>query len=104
MTGFAESHVEEAALAWLAELGYATANGLDIGPDGGAPERAAVKIPHSNRLEIFDRGLCERLIFAPTCLHIIHAGNTSVTYPQQLLPPQLLPQLFPDFRKGQGST
>ena len=41
MTGFAESYVEEAALAWLAELGYATANGLDIGPDGGAPERAS---------------------------------------------------------------
>ena len=36
----AESHVEEAALAWLEELGYATANGLDIGPDGNAPERA----------------------------------------------------------------
>ena len=36
-----ESHVEEAALAWLAELGYATANGLDIGPDGIAPERAS---------------------------------------------------------------
>jgi type I restriction enzyme, R subunit len=41
MTGFAESHVEEAALAWLAELGYATANGFDIGPDGSAPERAS---------------------------------------------------------------
>ena len=40
-SGFAESHVEEAALAWLAELGYATANGLDIGPDGSAPERAS---------------------------------------------------------------
>ena len=40
-SGFAESHVEEAALAWLAELGYATANGLDIGPDGDAPERAS---------------------------------------------------------------
>jgi type I restriction enzyme R subunit len=38
--GFAESHVEDAALAWLAELGYTTANGLDIGPDGGKPERA----------------------------------------------------------------
>jgi type I restriction enzyme, R subunit len=36
-----ESHVEEAAFAWLAELGYATANGLDIGPDGDAPERAS---------------------------------------------------------------
>jgi type I restriction enzyme R subunit len=41
MIGFAESHVEEAALAWLAELGYVTSNGLDIGPDGDAPERAS---------------------------------------------------------------
>ena len=41
MSAIAESHVEEAALAWLAELGYATANGLDIGPDGNAPERAS---------------------------------------------------------------
>jgi len=41
MSGFAESHVEGAALAWLAELGYGTANGLDIGPDGSAPERAS---------------------------------------------------------------
>jgi type I restriction enzyme, R subunit len=41
MNLFAESHVEEAALAWLAELGYAMANGLDIGPDGGATERAS---------------------------------------------------------------
>jgi type I restriction enzyme R subunit len=40
MSGIAESHVEEAALAWLADLGYATINGLDIGPDGGKPERA----------------------------------------------------------------
>lgn len=35
----AESHVEEAALDWLAEIGYATANGFVIGPDGLAPER-----------------------------------------------------------------
>ena len=40
-SGFAESHVEEATLAWLSELGYATANGLDIGPDGSKPERAS---------------------------------------------------------------
>jgi len=40
-SGFAESHVEEAALAWLADLGYAIANGLDIGPDSCAPERAS---------------------------------------------------------------
>ncbi|MGH7121803.1 MAG: type I restriction endonuclease subunit R, partial [Acetobacteraceae bacterium] len=39
--GIAESHVEEATLAWLGELGYATANGLESGPDGGAPERDA---------------------------------------------------------------
>jgi type I restriction enzyme R subunit len=38
--GIAESHVEEATLAWLAELGYDTASGLDIGPDGLASERA----------------------------------------------------------------
>jgi type I restriction enzyme R subunit len=40
MTSFAESHVEEAALAWLAELGYGTVTGLDIGPDGETSERA----------------------------------------------------------------
>jgi type I restriction enzyme R subunit len=39
-SSFAESHVEEAALAWLAELGYGTANGLDSGPDGDTPGRA----------------------------------------------------------------
>src|SRR5271166_1033439 len=36
----AESHVEEAALAWLSELGYSTVNGLEISPDGWKPERA----------------------------------------------------------------
>ena len=36
---FVESHVEKAALAWLSELGYSTINGLEIGPDGSAPER-----------------------------------------------------------------
>ena len=41
MSGIAESHVEEAALAWLEELGYGIASGLDIGPDGSTPERAA---------------------------------------------------------------
>ena len=33
--------MEQAALAWLAELGYAIAAGPDIGPDGTQPERAA---------------------------------------------------------------
>ena len=32
-----------------------------------------------------------------TCLHIIHTNNTAITFPQQILPPQILPQLFPDF-------
>ncbi|KRP85207.1 DEAD/DEAH box helicase [Bradyrhizobium pachyrhizi] len=40
-SNFAESHVEEAALAWLSELGYSTANGLDLGPDSDKPERAS---------------------------------------------------------------
>ena len=39
-SGFAESHVEGAALAWLSQLGYSTADGLDVGPDGEKPERA----------------------------------------------------------------
>ena len=42
-SGIAESHVEEAALAWLSELGYATANGLEIGPDGHHRERASYR-------------------------------------------------------------
>jgi type I restriction enzyme R subunit len=41
MAAIAESHVEEAALAWLAELGFATVSGLEIGPDGAQSERAA---------------------------------------------------------------
>jgi type I restriction enzyme R subunit len=40
MSSIAESHVEEAALAWLAELGYSAKSGIEIGPDGGKPERA----------------------------------------------------------------
>jgi type I restriction enzyme R subunit len=41
MSGFAETHVEKAALSWLSELGYGVANGLDIGPDSDKPERAS---------------------------------------------------------------
>src|ERR1700730_18234706 len=37
----AERQVEEAALAWLAELGYGTLDGFIIGPDGIAPERTS---------------------------------------------------------------
>ncbi len=39
MVSIAESHVEEAAQIWLSELGYSAANGFQIGPDGGKPER-----------------------------------------------------------------
>lgn len=38
---FAESHVEQAALAWLAELGYAITNGPEIAPDSKTPERTS---------------------------------------------------------------
>jgi len=41
MTRIAESHVEAAALDWLAELGFAIAHGPAIGPDGAASERAS---------------------------------------------------------------
>ena len=36
---FSESHVEDAALSWLAGLGYAVLHGPDISPDGPTPER-----------------------------------------------------------------
>ena len=39
MGGLNESHVEDAALSWLAELGYPPADGSDIAPDGSAAER-----------------------------------------------------------------
>ena len=38
---FSESHVEDAALEWLSELGYAVLHGPDISPDGPAPERVS---------------------------------------------------------------
>jgi type I restriction enzyme R subunit len=41
VTKLAESHVEAATLAWLAELGYSTAHGPDLSPDGATPERAS---------------------------------------------------------------
>ena len=40
MTALTEADVEQAALDWLTGLGWATAHGPDIGPDGGQPERA----------------------------------------------------------------
>ena len=41
MANFAEREVEDAALAWLAGLGYAVLHGPDIGPEGPAPERGS---------------------------------------------------------------
>lgn len=41
MPGFAESHVEEAALEWLSGLGYDVLHGPDISPDGSSPERTS---------------------------------------------------------------
>ena len=41
MAKFAENEVEDAALAWLAELGYTVLQGPDIGPEGPAPERGS---------------------------------------------------------------
>jgi glycosyltransferase involved in cell wall biosynthesis len=32
-----------------------------------------------------------------SCLHVIHSGNTSMVFPQQILPLENLPQLFPRF-------
>ena len=39
MSKFTESVVEEAALQWLAELGYATAFGPEIAPEEPGAER-----------------------------------------------------------------
>ena len=36
---FSERHVEDAALSWLARLGYVVSHGPDISPDGPTPER-----------------------------------------------------------------
>ena len=38
-SNFCESHLEEAAMEWFGELGYETAFGPDLAPDGPYPER-----------------------------------------------------------------
>lgn len=38
--------------------------------------------------------------FACSCLHIIHTSNASIAFPQQILPSEHLPVLFPDFPSG----
>jgi type I restriction enzyme R subunit len=41
MSKFTENHVEEAALAWLRELGYETLHGLDIGSESVKPKHVS---------------------------------------------------------------
>ncbi len=41
MGRLAESHVEEAALEWLGDLGWQVAYGVEVSPDGASPIRAA---------------------------------------------------------------
>jgi type I restriction enzyme R subunit len=41
VSGIAESHVEEAALAWLQELNYEVKHGLEIAPDSATTERSS---------------------------------------------------------------
>ncbi|MBX3097678.1 MAG: type I restriction endonuclease subunit R, partial [Fimbriimonadaceae bacterium] len=41
MSSFVESHVEEAALCWLGELGYQVAYGPNLQPEGPSQERSA---------------------------------------------------------------
>ena len=41
MSGITESVVEEACLEWFRALGYSTAYGPEIGPDGSAEERSS---------------------------------------------------------------
>lgn len=55
MAGLTESHVEEAALSWLAGLGYAALHGPDISPDGPSPER--ISYPQVFLTERFQEGL-----------------------------------------------
>ena len=38
-----------------------------------------------------------------SCLHIIHASNTSIAFPQQILPAKSLPILFPKFHSSRGA-
>ncbi len=59
MSSIAESHVEEAAIAWFGELGYSWRNGLEIAPDS----------PKSERLSYADVLLLGRLKAALTRLN-----------------------------------
>ena len=55
MNGASEASVEEAALDWLRDVGWSTASGRDIAPDGEAAERedyAEAYLPHRLRSAI----------------------------------------------------
>jgi type I restriction enzyme, R subunit len=84
----AESHVEKATLAWLEGLGYTTANGLDIGPDGGAPER----------LSYGDVLLIERVRTAVAKLNPALAAETRADAVNQVLQTQT-PSLISENRR-----
>ncbi len=43
MVRMTEDQLEQEALAWLADVGYAVAHGPDIAPDGPSPERASYR-------------------------------------------------------------
>lgn len=49
---FVESHVEEAALEWLSDIGYSIESGPDISPDGKAPERKYEQVILTDRLRV----------------------------------------------------
>jgi type I restriction enzyme R subunit len=46
---FSESTVEDAALAWLAELGWAVKHGPDVSPDGDTLTRPSASLSHWER-------------------------------------------------------
>src|SRR2546421_13113096 len=74
-----EDHLEQAALDWLADLGYQRASGYDIAPDGPMPERADFR----------QVVLTERLRARLVALNPLIPANAIETAVQQLLNPNL---------------
>ena len=104
---FAESHVEEAALAWLTELGYATATGIDIGPDGVVPERA-----NYGDVLLLDRVRAAIARLNPTLtpetraevlVKLLHAETPSLVAENRRLHRYLIEGVFVDVRRADGT-